>query len=139
MEAGVPEPETRAKTAKHSPADGTATAIVVRPVGASDWPAFASLFESPGAPKNCWCMVWRGSAEERRAIAAAVGTAKPERGKPAPASVARRNAMGKRIKGGVPVGLLAYAGEEAVAWCSIAPRPTYRPLGGLPAADDEDP
>ena len=30
----------------------------------------------------------------------------------------------------MPIGLLGYLAAEPVAWCSIAPRPTYRPLGG---------
>jgi hypothetical protein len=30
----------------------------------------------------------------------------------------------------MPIGLLGYSEGEPVAWCSIAPRPTYRDLGG---------
>jgi len=30
----------------------------------------------------------------------------------------------------VPVGILGYVGDEPMAWCSVAPRPTYRELGG---------
>ncbi|WP_204336379.1 hypothetical protein, partial [Proteus mirabilis] len=26
--------------------------------------SFESLFEQPGAPKYCWCMVWRHSSRE---------------------------------------------------------------------------
>ena len=32
--------------------------------------------------------------------------------------------------GGTPVGILAYVEGEPVAWCSVAPRETYRRLGG---------
>ncbi|WP_394297938.1 GNAT family N-acetyltransferase [Gordoniibacillus kamchatkensis] len=35
------------------------------------------------------------------------------------------------VQDNVPVGLLGYAGDRPVAWCSIAPRSTYRDLGGL--------
>lgn len=42
----------------------------------------------------------------------------------------RKAAMSKRVRGGVPVGLLGYLDEEPMAWCSIAPRETYRSLGG---------
>jgi hypothetical protein len=42
----------------------------------------------------------------------------------------RKAAMEARVRGGVPIGILGYLGNEPVAWCSIAPRPTYRPLGG---------
>src|SRR5258708_141552 len=31
---------------------------------------------------------------------------------------------------GIPVGVLCYHQGKAIAWCSIAPRDTYRPLGG---------
>ncbi len=36
--------------------------------------------------------------------------------------------MAGRILSGVPVGLLGYLDGEPVAWCSIAPPPTYRRL-----------
>jgi GNAT superfamily N-acetyltransferase len=38
--------------------------------------------------------------------------------------------MRRRVQAGVPVGILAYLDGQPVAWCSIAPRSTYRPLGG---------
>ena len=38
--------------------------------------------------------------------------------------------MERRVRSGVPIGILAYLKGEPVAWCSIAPRPTYRSLGG---------
>ena len=38
--------------------------------------------------------------------------------------------MESRVRDSVPVGILGYLGGEPVAWCSIAPRPTYRELGG---------
>ncbi len=38
--------------------------------------------------------------------------------------------MKRRIEEGIPVGLLGYCDNEPVAWCSIAPRDTHRPLGG---------
>lgn len=38
--------------------------------------------------------------------------------------------MKSRITKGVPVGILGYLDDEAIAWCSIAPRDTYKPLGG---------
>jgi GNAT superfamily N-acetyltransferase len=38
----------------------------------------------------------------------------------------------------VPVGILAYLDGRPVAWCSIAPRSTYRPLGGPEAEPGEN-
>lgn len=85
-----------------------------RPVTAANWRDFETLFEAPGAPKYCWCMVWRRSAEE----------AKLRGGRD------RKRQMKTRVDRDIPVGLLAYLGNEAVAWASIAPRLSYRNLGG---------
>jgi GNAT superfamily N-acetyltransferase len=80
----------------------------------ANWADFAGLFESRGGPKSCWCMVWRGSpAETRRRDGAS-----------------RRAAIKARIDDGIPIGILAYRDGTAVGWCSIAPRETYRRLGG---------
>jgi predicted GNAT family acetyltransferase len=67
-------------------------------------------------------MVWRRTAEEAR-----------HRDGPS-----RKGQMLKRIAAGVPVGLLAHRHGEAVGWVSIAPRGTYRNLGGPEAATGED-
>lgn len=82
---------------------------------------FVALFESRGAPKACWCMVWpAASAQIRRAKGSA-----------------RKAAMTARITKGVRVGILGYVNDEPVAWCSIAPRDTYRDLGGEDAGPGE--
>ena len=39
-----------------------------------------------------------------------------------------KNAMKKIVEFGPPLGLLAYAGSEPVAWCALAPRETYSVL-----------
>lgn len=84
------------------------------------WSDFERLFESRGGPKSCWCMIYRASLEESR-----------QRDGPH-----RKAAMQRRILGGVPVGLLAYERGEPVAWCSIAPRETYRTIGGVTEPGD---
>jgi GNAT superfamily N-acetyltransferase len=38
--------------------------------------------------------------------------------------------MKRYVCEGVPIGLLGYSGREPIAWCSIAPRTTYRDFGG---------
>jgi GNAT superfamily N-acetyltransferase len=48
----------------------------------------------------------------------------------------RRAALQRRVRDGVPVGILAYLKGEPVGWCSVAPRETFRPLGG-PEADGD--
>jgi GNAT superfamily N-acetyltransferase len=87
--------------------------LTIREVTPATWDDFVRLFESRGGPKHCWCMVWRGTPEERAS------------------KVSRRSAMERRVKEGVPVGLLAYDDGEPVAWCSVAPRPTFRSLCGI--------
>jgi len=76
------------------------------------WPDFERLFEGRGGPKACWCMVWRGTPEERKHTDGA----------------SRKAAIAKRVATGTPIGLLGYLDDDPVAWCSIAPRATYRRL-----------
>ncbi len=80
-----------------------------------------ALFESRGGPKNCWCMVWRATPAEAKHTDGA----------------SRKAALTRRVKQGVPIGILGYLNDRPIAWCSIAPRPTYRALGG-PADDDDE-
>ena len=81
-------------------------------VDQSRWADFERLFESRGSPKYCWCMVWRATPVEAKHTDGA----------------SRKAAMAGRISSGVPVGLLGYIDEEPVAWCSVAPRSTFRRL-----------
>ena len=78
------------------------------------WDDFELLFESRGGPKYCWCMLWR-----RRPSGASRSD-----------SQAKKNALHEIVDSGTPVGILGYLDDEPVAWCSIAPRDSYRKLGG---------
>ena len=49
----------------------------------------------------------------------------------------RKRQMQGRIDAGIPVGLLAHDGAEPIGWVSIAPRETYRNLGGPEAEPGE--
>lgn len=91
-----------------------APALLFREVTSDTWRDFERLFESPGAPKYCWCMVWRRTAEE----------AKHHEGPD------RKRQMKARIGKGNPIGLIGYLDDEPTAWVSIAPRETYRNLSG---------
>jgi GNAT superfamily N-acetyltransferase len=95
--------------------------LTFRPVDGSTLADFEAFFTSPGAPKHCWCMVWRRTAVEVK------------NNDPA----GRRRQMLARVGNGVPVGLLAYDAGRPVAWVSAAPRDTYRKLGGPPAEEGE--
>jgi GNAT superfamily N-acetyltransferase len=47
-----------------------------------------------------------------------------------PGKSGKKASMKSRVDRGTPVGLLAYSDNEPMAWCSIAPRDTYKSLGG---------
>ena len=88
--------------------------LAFKPVTKSTAKDFEAVFAGPGGPKYCWCMAWRATPEEIR------------EGK----GPARREQILGRIADSVPVGLVGYDDGEPVAWVSIAPRNTFRNLGG---------
>lgn len=85
-----------------------------KPINTANWSDFEALMESKGAPHNCWCTAWIDVEKKNKKAE------KPE----------KKASMRKRIASGIPVGLLAYSKDEAIGWCAVAPRETYRPLGG---------
>jgi GNAT superfamily N-acetyltransferase len=95
--------------------------LIFHEVDESRWADFERLFEGRGGPKSCWCMVWRATGAETR------HTKGP----------ARKAAIEARVRNQVPIGILGYLEGEPVAWCSIAPRPTYRRLGGSEIAGED--
>ena len=106
----------------------TAEDLTFREVKADNWDDLVRLFEARGGPKNCWCMAWRG-----RPAAARTGSTEHRK-------AVLKAALESRVADRIPIGILAYRDSEPVAWCSIAPRPTYRRLGGPdePGAESED-
>jgi GNAT superfamily N-acetyltransferase len=80
------------------------------------WRDLARLFEGRGGPKHCWCMVWREAGPNRGRLT----------------NDERKALLAQRVEANIPIGLLAYHEGEPVAWCSVAPRETYREraLGG---------
>ena len=88
--------------------------IVFHEVDRDRWTDLERLFESRGGPKYCWCMVWRSMPK---------GTSRSD-------AEAKKASLHQRVYDDVPVGILGYVDAEPVAWCSIAPRNTYRDLKG---------
>ncbi len=86
------------------------------------WSDFERLFEGRGGPKNCWCTVWRSLPK---------GTKRPSR-------ELRKTTIKKAVEAGTEIGIIGYEGDEVVAWCSIAPRETYRDLGGVNEAATQE-
>jgi GNAT superfamily N-acetyltransferase len=95
--------------------------LAVKPVTTSTWPDFEKLFEGKGAPKYCWCMAWR-----------------PMPDRVAADNAARKRALHERVEKRVPIGLLGYVDGEPVAWCSVAPRPTFVKLSDAQDDGEED-
>ncbi len=96
--------------------------LVFREVDRQRLNDFVTLFASRGGPKYCWCMAWRATPVEAKQSDGA----------------SRKAAFLGRVKQGVPVGILGYLEGKPIAWCSIAPRPTYRALGGAPEQPGEN-
>jgi len=103
---------------------GPLPAISVHPATPGRWGDLEVLFGKNGACAGCWCMWWR------------MGQAAWEADK----GEGTKRKLKALVMKGPPPGLLAYAGDEAVGWCALAPRPEYPRLGRskiLAPVDDE--
>jgi GNAT superfamily N-acetyltransferase len=86
----------------------------VRPLTPELWPALEDLFADSPVCRRCWCMFPSiGNAYRRRA----------------PAS--NRADLYAAVTRGPPPGLLAFAGELAVAWCRLTPRDAVAAFDGM--------
>jgi len=83
-----------------------------QPLTHDRWPDLVKLFEHHGNPGYCWCMTWRATSTEYKALDAA----------------GRQRALHSRVEAHIPIGVLAYRVSEPVGWCSIALRETYARL-----------
>jgi len=111
--AGAPKP----------PAVRRATATATKPVPIfyefhavtpARWPDLEKLFGPRGACAGCWCQYPRRTAAEFN----------NDKGD------GNRRELKRLVGAGGPVGVLAYAGGEAVGWCAVAPRADYVRLAG---------
>jgi GNAT superfamily N-acetyltransferase len=82
------------------------------PLTAERWTDFEKLFGKRGACGGCWCMWWRLKRSEF------------ERQK----GEGNREAIKRIVDSGKVPGILAYVSNQAVAWCSVAPREAYPTL-----------
>jgi GNAT superfamily N-acetyltransferase len=83
--------------------------IDVYPVTAARWKDVETLFGPSGAYSGCWCMWWRVPSKEFGANG----------------NAGNRSAFEQVVRGGEPVGLLAYSGGAPVGWMALAPREAY--------------
>src|SRR5687768_9723058 len=95
-----------------------------RPVCPDRWHDFETLFGKNGACAGCWCMWWRLPRIEWL------------KGK----GDGNKRALRRLLKNGTVPGLLAYAGDEPVGWCALAPRSEFPRLANsrtLKPVDDQ--
>jgi GNAT superfamily N-acetyltransferase len=84
-------------------------AVAIHPLTFDRWDDLVDLFgPERGANSGCWCMWWRMSRADWKAV--------PRDDK--------RDRFHKIVDAGPPPGVLAYDGETAVGWCAIGPRET---------------
>lgn len=79
------------------------------PADSNRWSDLEVLFGEHGACGGCWCMFWRLPRKEF------------EKNKGAK----NRQLLKKIVSNSPPPGILAFAGDEVVGWCAIAPRSEY--------------
>lgn len=96
------------------------TQLTYKPVQKDNWSDLEKLFESKGGPDYCWCMVWR----------------EMEKGKSRNSKSDKKEVLKRYVDQNIPIGLLGYDNSEPVAWCSIAPRDSYRNLSGDSSLED---
>ena len=88
------------------------SALIFQPLTTERWSDFEQLFGANGACGGCWCMWWklkRSEFEQQK------GTG-------------NKKALQAIVQSGQVPGLLAYAGQEPVGWCAVAPREHYSTL-----------
>jgi GNAT superfamily N-acetyltransferase len=109
FEKAAPE---RAARAARTRSVQTEAPLRFAPLTPERWPDLETLFGANGACGGCWCMWWRQSHGEFKARKGATN----------------KRLFRKLVESGSEPGILAYAGQEAVGWCAVAPRAEYRRL-----------
>lgn len=94
-------------------------ALEFKELNKETWSDFETLFESKGAPKYCWCMAWRLTSEELKHND----------------SIHRKQFMKDRVFHDIKCGIIGYKNGLPIAWCSVAPKTTYRKLTVINEAD----
>ncbi len=87
----------------------TKSKLTFRPATKSEWKSLVELFGERGACAGCWCMFWRLKRSE---YTAGQGESNKKR-------------LKKLIDSGAVPGILAFDGDRAIGWCSVAPRQDY--------------
>jgi GNAT superfamily N-acetyltransferase len=88
------------------------TDLQFHPVTLESWPDLEMLFGKNGAYGGCWCMWWRASRSEFE-----------KQG-----NSGNRQALKNIMDAGKVPGVLAYAANQPVGWCSVGPREAFPSL-----------
>ena len=99
--------------------------MVVKPLTPELWPDYEDLFGPRGAYGGCWCMYWRTTRKEFELGQGEIN----------------RCLFKKIVDSGEITGLLGYIDNQAVSWCSVAPREKFTSLDRsrvLKRIDDRD-
>lgn len=88
------------------------TRLEFHPLTPERWGDLERLFGPHGAYGGCWCMWWRLSRAEFNRQSGAE----------------RKAGLKALVDAGQVPGILAYVGDEPVAWVAIGPRPDFAPL-----------
>lgn len=88
-----------------------AAKITTRPMTSDDWEVLERLFGPKGVGGGCWCMIWR----------------LPRGGQYYETHKGRKNkqAFKRLVETGKATGCLAFAADEPVGWCSVAPHDDF--------------
>jgi GNAT superfamily N-acetyltransferase len=97
--------------------------IEVRTADAGRWTDLEALFGPSGAYSGCWCMWFRVSGREFGRNG----------------NAGNRAALEALVRGGEPVGLLAYVEGAPAGWAAVAPRSAYHRILRSPALRPTDP
>lgn len=86
--------------------------VRIEPLTAERWDALEALFREGGDPRWCWCQWWRLRNKDFAALKV------PQ----------LRERLHDQARSDEPPGLVAFDGERAVGWVSLAPRERFERL-----------
>lgn len=87
----------------------TGDSLSIRPLTEESWEPLAALFREGGDPRWCYCQFWRMRSKDFAAMKV------PQ----------LRERLHGQARSAQPPGLVAFDGDRAVGWVSLAPRTDY--------------
>ncbi len=86
--------------------------LCYRPASNDNWQDLGELFGANGACGGCWCMLWR----------------LPKKDYEAGKGEGNRQALKNLTKAELAPGIMVFAADEPIAWCSLGPRSHFSGL-----------